>query len=204
LPIILLQIPKFIEEGLLPLPTSTKDGPINIPGLPPFSAFDLPRDLIGDESSPNYKFYTRNTLRLGDATCILVNTFYELEKNVFDVVESEILNSSMQVCCLRRQRMTGTGRRWKAGRLEVLFCNPDCHKIVKKFDLWGFRTYAKNVGNREHQQRMFFEYLMSQYPYRSNTSSSLLGSGIKGECIFLELNVHSAKRRAQSGHSPFL
>jgi hydroquinone glucosyltransferase len=92
-----LQIPKFIAEGLLPLPTSTKDGPINIPGLPPFSAFDLPRDLICDESSPNYKFYTRNTLRLGDATCILVNTFYELEKNVFDVVESEILNSTMQV-----------------------------------------------------------------------------------------------------------
>ena len=98
LAIILLKIPKFLEEGLLPLPTSTKDGPINIPGLPPFSAFDLPRDLIGGESSPNYKFYTRNTLRLGDATCILVNTFYELEKNVFDVVESEILNSTMQVC----------------------------------------------------------------------------------------------------------
>lgn len=103
----------------MPLPTSTKDGPVNIPGLPPFSVFDLPSDLIGDESSLSHKFYTRNTLRLGDATCILVNTFYELEKNVFDVVESEILNSTMQVCCLRRQRMIRTERRWKAGSLVL-------------------------------------------------------------------------------------
>lgn len=87
----------------------------------------------------------------------------------------------------------------EGGRLEVLFCNPDCHKIVKKFDFWGFRTYARTVGNREHQQRIFLEYLMSQYPYRSNTSSSLLGSRIKGECIFLELNVHSAERGLSPG-----
>lgn len=102
----------------MPLPTSTKDGPVNIPGLPPLSVFDLPGDLLCDESAPNYKFYTRNTLRLGDATCILVNTFYELEKNVFDVVESEILDSTMQVCCLRRQRMSGP-ERWKGGSLVL-------------------------------------------------------------------------------------
>lgn len=50
------------------------------------------------------------------------------------------------------------GKEWLelegGGRLEVLFCNPNCHKIVK-LDLWGFRTYARTVGNREHQQRIF-------------------------------------------------
>lgn len=97
------------------------------------------------------------------------------------------------------------GKEWlelkEGGRLEVLFCNPECHKIVKKFDLWGFRTYARTVGNREHQQRLLLEYLKSQYPCRSNTSSSRWGSRNRGECIFLELNVHLAKRRLSPGKS---
>lgn len=92
-----MQIPKFFIEGILPFPTSTRTGPVSVPGVPPLDPYDLPQDLIAEESSVKFKFYTRHTLQLSQATCILVNSFYDLEKSVFDAVNAGIQNSTSKV-----------------------------------------------------------------------------------------------------------
>jgi hypothetical protein len=58
---------------------------------------DLPQHLIAEESSIEFRFLTWHALQLSVATCILVNSFYDLEKSVFDTVNAEIQNSTLKV-----------------------------------------------------------------------------------------------------------
>ncbi|KAG0584698.1 hypothetical protein KC19_3G228900 [Ceratodon purpureus] len=92
-----LTIPKFLADGILPLPTSTASGSVSVPGIPPLDLHDLPSYLLEEESSIKFKFYMRHILQLSEVACILVNSFYDLEKSVFDSVNAEIQNSTLKI-----------------------------------------------------------------------------------------------------------
>ncbi|MCO5614307.1 hypothetical protein L7F22_068585 [Adiantum nelumboides] len=51
-----------------------------IPGLPPISIDDLPTVIQSDEANPIYQFLMRQLKPLQRATCVVMNTLYELEE----------------------------------------------------------------------------------------------------------------------------
>jgi len=85
-----LQVPTLVAQGRLPLTEDNRTEPIPIPG---FKFPVHPSDLVTELKDPEYiKFgaydsFLRMSRRVHEAPIVLVNTFRELEEDVFDAFD---------------------------------------------------------------------------------------------------------------------
>ncbi|MCO5557547.1 hypothetical protein L7F22_011113 [Adiantum nelumboides] len=84
----LLHMPGFVSQGRLPLGTHTdlSDGSniFKLPGLPALHVSEVP-DISWDPNSVcSFDYVLRCAVRCGDATGVLLNTVYELEKEAVE------------------------------------------------------------------------------------------------------------------------
>jgi hypothetical protein len=79
----------LLAEGRLPLTETNQEKPVEIPGLKvPLPTAELPSDLHPGAMLPNaYETFLRTSRRAGEAPIVLVNTFRELEDDVFAALD---------------------------------------------------------------------------------------------------------------------
>lgn len=89
--LVLAQSERFAREGRVPVTPETQEIPItDIPGLPPLQPRDLPSMYLFAET---YDWYSYHDNRNGKADLVLVNSFYDLEKQAMDGVRKEVIGT---------------------------------------------------------------------------------------------------------------
>ncbi|KAG0601055.1 hypothetical protein M758_11G080500 [Ceratodon purpureus] len=93
---LMLHVPTLLSEGRLPLTETNQEKPVEIPGFQvPLPTSELPSDLHPNAMLPNaYETFLRISRRAAEAPIVLVNTFRELEDNVFDALDGLHQNSA--------------------------------------------------------------------------------------------------------------
>ncbi|GLJ41928.1 hypothetical protein SUGI_0868160 [Cryptomeria japonica] len=90
---LLLSFPKLALEQDVSF-KDEEEYPINVPGVPLFSARDLP-EPIKDRSDQAFHCFVHHCSRLPEAAGILINTFEDLEKEALEALEEgKVLSSS--------------------------------------------------------------------------------------------------------------
>ncbi|OAY68134.1 UDP-glycosyltransferase 74F2 [Ananas comosus] len=78
-----------VWEGRVGIPVPVQQGPVRLPGLPPLEPEDLPSFMLGPGDYPAYLELVMNQFQgLRDADDVFINSFYELEPQEAEYMES--------------------------------------------------------------------------------------------------------------------
>ncbi|GAB2227825.1 hypothetical protein Droror1_Dr00009652 [Drosera rotundifolia] len=78
----------YLHHGLLKMPITSSS--VELPGLPPLKAVDLPSFVTSPESYPTYlDMVLKQHVNVDTADFVIVNTFYELEAEVIDAMRKQ-------------------------------------------------------------------------------------------------------------------
>ncbi|GLJ41927.1 hypothetical protein SUGI_0868150 [Cryptomeria japonica] len=138
-----LRFPRFALEHAVSF-KDEEEYPIDVPGVPLFSARDLPTPAM-DRSNEGFHWFVHHCSRLPEAAGILINTFEDLEKEALEALEGGKVLSSSAMPSIYSIGPVISERHETHECLEWLDQQPPSSVVYVSFGSGGFLSREQNA-----------------------------------------------------------